>query len=350
MSDKNILIKDLWDELAVNDEYKQSFKNFKKYHKLKSEKKFYQDYEKQHLIIFKAFLKVLNKQLKIHSTQIKKLKKYDENIDLIFDDNNDEFLFNFINEIIECIKIIRENSYNIMNLFIQIKGNDKKHNLEKIDKKYFNSQKIYKIFDEVEYFKNMKILNYFDINPDFILSDKQSENDDKIKIPMKNIEIEKYDKLVPLFYECANDLYNKEHPLKNKNEKKKNLNLQQKLLNLKDELGEEEYNKLFFIHYIPPQGLFTIFKLREKMNNLNENNSQNFEFSENSEEENEEEEEEIQEMKKENKENNENENNSEYLALNKILDEEDEEKRKEKLKMIIEKLKKKDEEENENDF
>ena len=200
MSDKNILIKDLWDELAVNDEYKQSFKNFKKYHKLKSEKKFYQDYEKQHLIIFKAFLKVLNKQLKIHSTQIKKLKKYDENIDLIFDDNNDEFLFNFINEIIECIKIIRENSYNIMKLFIQIKGNDKKHNLEKIDKKYFNSQKIYKIFDEVEYFKNMKILNYFDINPDFILSDKQSENDDKIKIPMKNIEIEKYDKLVHLFY------------------------------------------------------------------------------------------------------------------------------------------------------
>ena len=211
----------------------------------------------------------------------------------------------------------------------------------------------------------MKILNYFDINPDFILSDKQSENDDKIKIPMKNIEIEKYNKLVPLFYECANDLYNKEHPSKNKNGKKNKLTLQQKLQNLKNELGEQEYNKLFFIHYLPPHQLLSIFKFREKMNkkysnNENKNNN-NDEFNENFDEDEEEKEEEEEsseensEIKKEKEDeldsmkNNNSQNDLEYSNLNKILDNLDEKKRKEKLKKIIEKIKKKEDDEDDDD-
>jgi hypothetical protein len=321
MSGNNVLIKDLWDELAVKDDYKKSFKDFKKFHQLKTEKKFYQDYEKQHLLTFKAFLKTLKNQLKTHSNLIKKLKKYDENIDIIFDDNNDKFLFNFVNEIIECIKNIRENSTNIIKLFIQIKGNDKKHNLEKIDKKYFNSQKIYKIFNELDYYKQMKILKYFDINPDFILSDKQSETKDKIKIPMEKNEIENYNKLVPLFYDSANDLYNKEHPSK-KNGKKNKLTLQQKLQNLKDDLGEEEYNKLFFIHYLPPHQLLSTLKFREKMIK-----KYNKDENKNNVEENEEEEEESSDEISEEKEdelfskNNKSQNDSEYSEFNFLANE-----------------------------
>jgi len=208
----------------------------------------------------------------------------------------------------------------------------------------------------------MKILNYFDINPDFILSDKQSENDDKIKIPMEKDEIKKYNKLVPLFYDCANDLYNKEHPQKNKNEKKNKLTLQQKLQNLKNELGEQEYNKLFFIHYLPPHQLLSIFLFREKMNKKYNIKNNNDEINENNEEEEEEKEEEEEESSDENSEkkkenegelftmkNNNSQNDSEYSKLNIILDNLDEKKRKEKLKKIIEKLKEKEEEEEEDD-
>ena len=193
-----IIIKNMWQDLGVTEDYKFEFicslKDLNE-----NQKKELLGQEKKNLKRFRDYLLKLSKEITNREKNILTLKKFNEILDISVPEQ--KINESIINDIIKIIKFIRVNSVNSVHYIIKIReilSSNKtecgKFDIEKINKAYlYDKNYLIKMSDDLNFLKNSNIKQFifFDneqIDPFFSnCSDNNNNNDlNKIVIPIDN--------------------------------------------------------------------------------------------------------------------------------------------------------------------
>ena len=243
-------IKNMWNDLGVNEKYKILFSNY--LIKLNQKEKIeLLESEKSYLKKFRDSLLKLSKEISIREKNIQNLKLIENELQKNINCENKKKIESILNEIKQLIIQIRLNSINIVNYINKIREvssyniNREKFNLDNINKAYkYNKNILIKMDKEMDFLKNSIIHNYFyisDLNYDTFFSnfineeDNNNENKEKIIIPFDEglINSIKNAKYIILQDKFLNKI---EEDNNNKNQKNKHLITYKKVI-LKNKWG-----------------------------------------------------------------------------------------------------------------
>ena len=183
-----LIIKNLWEELGVTQEYQEQFNNILVYENLR---KNLFNYEKENLQKFRNSLMKLRKEIINRENNIESLIRI---IRAIESQNAND---NLLKEVVNIIKSLRLNAVNIVfymqkvreiSFYYYFQG---KWDLTKIKKDYlFNNSYLLKMRDDLNFLRNTVLKNYIEMNNSpfdaFLLncSQRNKDNQDKIIIPI----------------------------------------------------------------------------------------------------------------------------------------------------------------------
>ena len=179
-----VIIKSLWDDLGVNIEYQNEFRNY--FNELESDKEKSQliIYEKTHLRRFRDSLLKLSEDISNRDSNISNLKQYcielekmNNTLDNVNNSNNnlsknnnnseEEVPSNIFVLIQKEIKSCRINTVNVINRIIKVREVSsyyevsKKWDPSKVNRSYsFNKNYILMMLNDIEYINNSILLNY----------------------------------------------------------------------------------------------------------------------------------------------------------------------------------------------
>ena len=183
-----LIIKNLWEDLGVTQEYQDQFNNFLVYENMR---KVMLNHEKENLQKFRNSLMKLKKEILNRENNIESLIKIIRAIE------NQNEIENLLKEVINIIKSLRLNAVNIvfymqkireLSFYYYFQG---KWDLTKIKKEYlFNNSYLLKMKDDLNFLRNTILKNYIEMNNtpfDAFLTNcsiRNKDNKDKIIIPL----------------------------------------------------------------------------------------------------------------------------------------------------------------------
>lgn len=325
----NQLLQNIWDELGVTTEYRNTFiENILKINELEREDII--EKEKKTFIKLKEYLLNLKREIISRENNINSLKKFNKIIeDIILEGNTININSSKFQEIINNIIGLRYNAINIVNQICYINKiyfvNEKKWNLNKLKEKYFyDPDYLNKMKEDLKFLQNSVLTKFIETNnteiDPFLTNFTDSGlNNKKVKIPlseeiMKAINDSRYLLLKEsvfinnkkkfrknngseVFSNTEYNIFNKNNnnlinsktnhlkisispivkKMKSQNKSKSNINISREIHFHKKELGIKNYNELFYLN----NPLYKSINIKKQKIKLKENSKNKFSFLKN---------------------------------------------------------------------
>jgi hypothetical protein len=164
------IIRSLWDDLGVNIEYQEEFKNYISELKLEEQKNEILNYEKNHLRKFREALLKLSNEISNRDNNILKIKKYCNELDKYsLDKSTEELPQNIFENIQKVIKFYRINTVNVINKIMRLREISSYYELTKkwdptlANRSYFyNKLYLLTMFNDIKFVNNSILFNFLE--------------------------------------------------------------------------------------------------------------------------------------------------------------------------------------------